>query len=208
MGCHNGSMTLPFTLPDWLPWWSVLVVLVPVLIYLLAFLAMPFSTIGIKARLDQLDARFDELQDEIRAMPHRMPLERGPQRAAEPRGNGFWAPETRDFAPSRVEPARVEPDHPEDPAVADLPPDLPRDLPAEQPAYRPPPPPDARAPRPRVEMPRMDLSPDTGSRAARPAPLTPGRAGRGPAPNDPPRRPPLRRDDPSGRAEPRIEWPR
>jgi hypothetical protein len=197
-------MTLPFTLPDWLPWWSVLVVLVPVLIYLLAFLAMPFSTIGVKARLDQLDARFDELQDEIRAMPHRMPPERGPQRAPETResvsrGAGFRAPETREFELPRVEQDRSDYD-----AVVDVPPEAP----VAPPAYRPTLLPDPRAPRARVEMPRMDLSPDGGSRSGQPSPVAPDRSFRSPAPSDPPRRPPPRRDDPSGRAEPRIEWPR
>jgi hypothetical protein len=185
-------MTLPFTLPDWLPWWSVLVVLVPVLIYLLAFLAMPFSTIGVKARLDQLDARFDELQDEIRAMPHRMPPERGPQRAPETResvsrGAGFRAPETREFELPRVEQDRSDYD-----AVVDVPPEAP----VAPPAYRP------------TLLPRMDLSPDGGSRSGQPSPVAPDRSFRSPAPSDPPRRPPPRRDDPSGRAEPRIEWPR
>src|ERR1700743_930113 len=59
-------MTLPFTLPDWLPWWVPIILLVPALLYALAFLFMPFSVIGVKGRLDVMEARLDELQGEIR----------------------------------------------------------------------------------------------------------------------------------------------
>ena len=66
-------MTLPFTLPDWLPWWVPLVLLVPALLYLLAFLFMPFSVIGLKGRLDSLEARLDDIQQEIRSLVLRLP---------------------------------------------------------------------------------------------------------------------------------------
>ena len=66
-------MTMPFALPDWMPWWVPLVLLVPVLLYLLAFLFMPFSVFGLKGRLDVLDARLDEIQNEIRHLALRMP---------------------------------------------------------------------------------------------------------------------------------------
>ncbi len=66
-------MNLPFTLPDWLPWWVPLVLLVPVLLYALAFLFMPFSVIGLKSRLEVIDARLDEIQNEIRHLALRMP---------------------------------------------------------------------------------------------------------------------------------------
>ena len=55
-------MTLPFTLPDWLPWWVPIVLLVPALLYVLAFLFMPFSVIGVKSRLEVIEARLDEIQ--------------------------------------------------------------------------------------------------------------------------------------------------
>src|ERR1700744_6089063 len=69
-------MTLPFTLPDWLPWWVPLLLLVPALLYALAFLFMPFSVIGVKGRLDVIDARLDEIQGDIRPLALRL-RERG-----------------------------------------------------------------------------------------------------------------------------------
>jgi hypothetical protein len=66
-------MTLPFTLPDWLPWWVPIVLLVPALLYALVFLFMPFSVIGVKSRLDVIEARLDEIQGEIRHLALRLP---------------------------------------------------------------------------------------------------------------------------------------
>jgi hypothetical protein len=66
-------MTLPFTLPDWVPWWVPLVLLIPALLYALAFLFMPFSVIGVKSKLDVLEARLDEIQNEIRHLALRLP---------------------------------------------------------------------------------------------------------------------------------------
>jgi len=66
-------MTLPFPVPDWLPWWVPLVLLVPTLLYVLAFLFMPFSVIGVKSRLDVLEARLDELHNEVRHIALRLP---------------------------------------------------------------------------------------------------------------------------------------
>ncbi len=66
-------MSLPFTLPDWLPWWVPIVLLVPAVLYALAFLFMPFSVIGVKGRLDTIEARLDEIQGEIRSLALRMP---------------------------------------------------------------------------------------------------------------------------------------
>ena len=64
-------MTWPFHLPDWLPWWVPLAALVPVLLYVVLFLAMPFSVFGLKGRLDQLEQRLDEIQGEIRRLGSR-----------------------------------------------------------------------------------------------------------------------------------------
>src|ERR1700722_18682093 len=66
-------MTLPITLPDWLPWWVPFVLLVPALLYALAFLFMPFSVIGVKGRLDVLEARLGEIQHELRLLMLRLP---------------------------------------------------------------------------------------------------------------------------------------
>ncbi len=70
-------MSLPFALPPWLPWWASLVLLVVGLLWVLAFLLVPFSVIGVKARLEGLEARLDELHAEIRTLALRLP-EAGP----------------------------------------------------------------------------------------------------------------------------------
>ncbi|APH53559.1 Hypothetical protein GbCGDNIH9_0331 [Granulibacter bethesdensis] len=66
-------MTIPFSLPDWAPSWLTFAVLVPALLYMLVFLLMPFSVFGVKSRLDNLEARLDEIQGEIRALTLRLP---------------------------------------------------------------------------------------------------------------------------------------
>jgi hypothetical protein len=70
-------MNMPFALPDWVPWWVPLVLLVPALLYGLAFLFMPFSVLGVKTRLEIIEARLDEIQQEIRHVALRLPM--GPQ---------------------------------------------------------------------------------------------------------------------------------
>jgi hypothetical protein len=70
-------MNMPFALPDWVPWWVPLVLLVPALLYGLAFLFMPFSVLGVKTRLEVIEARLDEIQQEIRHVALRLPM--GPQ---------------------------------------------------------------------------------------------------------------------------------
>jgi hypothetical protein len=66
-------MTLPYTLPDWVPWWVNIAILVPVVLFALAFLLMPFSVFGIKGRLESVEARLDEIQGEIRSLALRLP---------------------------------------------------------------------------------------------------------------------------------------
>src|SRR5271165_6148742 len=65
-------MTLPFTLPDWLPGWALLLLALPVLLWALAFLLMPFSVFGVKARLEALEAQVDALQDDLRMISMHM----------------------------------------------------------------------------------------------------------------------------------------
>jgi hypothetical protein len=60
-------------LPDWLPGWVPIALLVPGLLYLLAFLFMPFSVIGLKARIEGLEGRLDELQNDLRTLVLRLP---------------------------------------------------------------------------------------------------------------------------------------
>jgi hypothetical protein len=66
-------MTLPFALPPWLPWWIPVLLLLAGLLYLLAFLIMPFSVIGLKGRLESIEMRLDEIQSEIRSLALRLP---------------------------------------------------------------------------------------------------------------------------------------
>ena len=66
-------MQLPFTLPDWAPPWVGFVILVVGVLFLLAFLLMPFNVFGLKGRLDGVEARLDEIQREIRTLALRLP---------------------------------------------------------------------------------------------------------------------------------------
>jgi hypothetical protein len=66
--------TLLAYFPDWVPWWVPMVVLVPALLYALAFLFMPFSVLGVKTRLEVIEGRLDEIQQEIRHLALRLPV--------------------------------------------------------------------------------------------------------------------------------------
>ena len=59
--------------PTELPWWATLAILVPVVIYALLLLAMPFSVFGLKSRLDQIEGKLDDVADELRALTARLP---------------------------------------------------------------------------------------------------------------------------------------
>jgi hypothetical protein len=67
------QLTLPFTLPDWLPAWAFLLLAIPVLLYALLFLIMPFSTFGLKSRLDRLETQLEDIQEDLRALATRKP---------------------------------------------------------------------------------------------------------------------------------------
>ena len=71
------GMTLPALLPGWLPPWAQLAVLVALVLLALLFLAVPFSVIGLKGRLDSVEARLDEIQGEIRSLSLRLPEAEG-----------------------------------------------------------------------------------------------------------------------------------
>lgn len=63
-------MNLPF-LPDWMPGWAILALAVPVLLWCLAFLLVPFSVIGVKARLEALEGQVEAMHEELRVMAMR-----------------------------------------------------------------------------------------------------------------------------------------
>jgi hypothetical protein len=134
-------MNLPFPVPDWLPWWALLLVVVPALLYALAFLFMPFSVIGVKGRIDVLEARLDEIQHEIRHLSLRMP---------EP---GQPVDYDDVYEPQRHEPPAIQ--RAATNARPPIPP-APYELNGHVPADRPPSPPNARPGRrePRLDWPR------------------------------------------------------
>jgi len=153
-------MTLPFSLPDWLPWWVPLLLLVPSLLYALAFLFMPFSVIGVKGRLDVIEARLDEIQGEIRSLALRL---------REPGATDFRGADFEEvYAPRPDDAARRAP----------------------QPMTRPPIPPAAHELE--EQAPRAPTQGWSGRAPRREAPRAVG-AGRA---------------EGSGRAEPRLDWPR
>jgi hypothetical protein len=65
---------MPFALPDWVPWWVPLMLIIPGLLYGLAFVFMPFSVLGVKTRLEVIEARLDDIQHELRLIMMRLPL--------------------------------------------------------------------------------------------------------------------------------------
>ncbi len=65
-------------LPEWLPPWVPTVLLVAALLWALLFLVMPFSVFGVKRRLELIEARLDEIQNEIRHVALRLPAGGGP----------------------------------------------------------------------------------------------------------------------------------
>ena len=107
-------MNAPFSLPDWLPWWAIIVILVPVLLYVLAFLVMPFNVFGLRSRLDVIDARLDEIQGEIRALAVRLP-----EPSAGARGTLPSRPPIPPAPPTSRRPARWS--EPEDEAPGEMP---------------------------------------------------------------------------------------
>ena len=131
---------MPFDLPAWLPWWVPLALLLPALLYALAFLFMPFSVIGVKSRLEAMEARMDELQNEIRHLALRLP--------AAPKENDF-----EDVYAPRPPPRRTEDAPMTRPPIPPAAYDLPEDMPVRRPGHlpedmadddRPPPPAHAR----------------------------------------------------------------
>ncbi len=88
-------MTMPFDLPAWVPWWVQLLILVAAILIAGAYLLMPFSVFGLKARLEALDQRLDDLQSDLRELSARLPDPefRRPAawRRAEPDEDGYVA---------------------------------------------------------------------------------------------------------------------
>ncbi len=130
-------MSFNLDLPDWVPWWVPFGLLLLGSLYGLVFLFMPFSVLGVKSRLEAIEVRLDEIQQEIRHLSLRLP-DAGVPREVKPEFDDLYT------APPRpVEPTIVRPPIP--PAVPPM---------YDDDSYedRPPPPPTARPAR------RGDLS--------------------------------------------------
>src|SRR5258708_6803052 len=83
-------------LPDWLPWWVPLALLVPALLWALSFLFMPFSVFGVKSRLEVIEQRLEEIQNEIRHVALRLPT------------GGGAGPDYDDVYPPRMQEPRTD----------------------------------------------------------------------------------------------------
>ncbi len=57
-----------FQLPAAVPWWLLLIAIIPVALYALLFLAVPFSVFGLKGRIDALEARLEDMHADIRSV--------------------------------------------------------------------------------------------------------------------------------------------
>lgn len=89
-------MLQTLNLPDWLPWWVPLALLVPALLWALSFLFMPFSVFGVKSRLEVIEARLEEIQNELRHVALRMPT------------GGVAGPDYDDVYPPRMQEPRAD----------------------------------------------------------------------------------------------------
>ncbi|MBU6448586.1 MAG: hypothetical protein KGQ26_03070 [Rhodospirillales bacterium] len=145
-------MTMPFSLPDWMPGWLVLALAVPALLWFLAFLMVPFSVFGVKARLEAIEGELESLQEELRVMQ---------MRAAGILSTPARPMDSYDDVPhfGQLKRSRTVPAAEEEPLVtrAPIPNPAPRSsfgtrdiAPRERPAAPPPP------PRPRRTEPRLD----------------------------------------------------
>ncbi|WP_158743441.1 hypothetical protein [Acidisphaera sp. L21] len=102
-------MQLPFTLPDWAPPWVGFVIIVVGVLFLLAFLLMPFNVFGLKGRLDGVEARLDEIHREIRMLALRLPEPGRTEYEPELDDRRSWRePSSRPPIPPRM----AEPDRP------------------------------------------------------------------------------------------------
>ena len=90
-------MTLPFDLPAWVPAWVQLLIVVAGVLIAGAYLLMPFSVFGLKARMEALDQRLEDLQSDVRELSHRLP----DQEMRRPAALGPPAPSRRPGAPGR-----------------------------------------------------------------------------------------------------------
>ena len=91
-------------LPEWVPLWVHAAILCAAGVVGLAFLMLPFSVFGTKARLEAIEARLDEIQGEIRSLALRLP-----EQAAAPDGpDAGYAPARPPIPPAPLLPGPRE----------------------------------------------------------------------------------------------------
>lgn len=136
-------------LPDWLPWWVPILVAIPLGLWVLTMLIMPFSVIGLKSRLEGIEARLDEIQGEIRSLVLRLP--------ESPAERVSYRQSYRDDPASAIDQGYVQPEPPRPPIPPAARPNdfIPRVPPREPSPPRRDEPRDSPAPSPRTE-PRLD----------------------------------------------------
>ncbi len=71
-------MDLPFglgsiPLPAWMPEWVPVLLLVPIALYCLLALLVPFNVFGVKSRLETIEVRLDEIEQQLRSLVLRLP---------------------------------------------------------------------------------------------------------------------------------------
>jgi hypothetical protein len=71
-------MDLPFgfgtiPLPAWMPPWVPALLLIPLALYGLLALLVPFNVFGVKSRLEALEVRLDDIERELHALVLRLP---------------------------------------------------------------------------------------------------------------------------------------
>ncbi|MBO1074040.1 hypothetical protein [Roseomonas marmotae] len=105
-------MTNSLTIPG-MPEWTGLLMLVLILLFAAAFLLMPFSVFGLKARLDALEVQLDEIQAEIRSLALRLTEPELPPR---PPISEEWVEPPASYATREHAPPRITPPVPPPPA--------------------------------------------------------------------------------------------
>ncbi len=50
------------------PWWLLLIAIIPIGLYVLLCLTVPFSVFGLKGRLEAIEARLDDMHEDIRSV--------------------------------------------------------------------------------------------------------------------------------------------
>ena len=119
-------MQMPFTLPDWAPPWANFVIISVAVLFLLAFLLMPFSVFGLKGRIEGVEARLDDIQNDIRSLATRLPESRRVEYDAEvdlpPASRSMWREPSQRTSATPILPRPAPVDSPPPPPNRRVPP--------------------------------------------------------------------------------------